>query len=244
MKYTKKMKLVPLQSGTGDSADGGDGTLEEDNTALTNSNNDGEKKGSGNKIRKYAADRQRKMLTIVLKLALANGYDETGMFKTMDGESMDIVPLLIYSLSPGRNITGLQDFVRLLHEANVKPQDVINFQVKEMLSKLSSSPKFTYERKKPPSPPPATSSSMRPLSPRSIPLPQTPPPHQQGSDQFQLPPVNDQVMDARTKRTIGDVDSDDDDDDERGGGKGDSKRRGGVKDREYDWSGDDSSNNI
>lgn len=91
-----------------------------------------------NSIRKYAADRQRKLLNVVLRVAAYGGYDEMGRIKTKDGsfmESSDIVPLLLYALSPGRQVHGLDEFVDLLYRADVDPEDIINTNVRELLRK-------------------------------------------------------------------------------------------------------------
>lgn len=89
-----------------------------------------------NSIRKYAAERQKKLLIIVLKIAQYGGYDTDGRIKSKDGSflaSSDIIPLLLHALSPGRNLHGLDEFIDLLYRAGVNPEDIINTNVRELL---------------------------------------------------------------------------------------------------------------
>lgn len=91
-----------------------------------------------NSIRKYALERQRKMIRVILKLAQSGSYDMDGSLLRTDGsplEDADMVSLLLYTMSPGRVVRGLHDFVEILINAGVTAADVINTQVKEMLMK-------------------------------------------------------------------------------------------------------------
>ena len=106
----------------------------------------------GNKIRQYAADRQRKLLTIVLKLASKQLYDSSGRIETRKGR-VEISPLLLYALSPGRTYPALGEFVDILHKAGVTPDEVINGSVKEML-RAKALNLLPHEQPLPPSPPP------------------------------------------------------------------------------------------
>ena len=225
MKHTNKMVLVPYQDGSGEM--GGEdsftprGTVSPPSPPQANPS-------KRNSIRKYAADRQRKMLTIVLKLALTRGYDEGGMMKTMDGDEMDIIPLLIYTLSPGRNIAGIHDFIELLYQAGVKPHDVINVHVRDLLNRRSrrTMPQKTYSRPpRPPSPP------RRP--PMSPPVPEKPP--RTFADEYQLPP--DEIMDERTKRVFDDVDDSSEDHSKRVSHK---RGRNDTSSEAIDWDAHDS----
>lgn len=90
----------------------------------------------GNRIKQYALDRQRKFLSIILKIASINGYDAEGRIKLRDGRYMersDILNLLTHALSPGRSVSGLQEFVELLREANVPSEMIINENVRAMM---------------------------------------------------------------------------------------------------------------
>ena len=91
-----------------------------------------------NSIRKYAVDRQRKLLSIVLKLAQSGAYDGSGTIMKPDGTPLyeaDLINLLLYTLSPGRMIKGLSEFVEILRHAGVTPNEILNNTVREMLLK-------------------------------------------------------------------------------------------------------------
>lgn len=89
-----------------------------------------------NRIKRYAMDRQRKLLKIILRLASVNGYDSQERIKLRNGtylDQSDVVSLLLYTLSPGKKVVGLEEFVELLKEAGVTSEMVINENVKAML---------------------------------------------------------------------------------------------------------------
>lgn len=130
MNNTRKMYLVPFQDGRGESDVFNESAPETSSTTEAASPAVTSKKG--NSIRKYAAERQLKLVQIVLRLALYGGYDSEGRIKTSDGYK-DIVPLLLYAASPGRNVKGLSDFIDLLYKANVSPDMIINSTVREEL---------------------------------------------------------------------------------------------------------------
>ena len=134
MNNTRKMYLVPYQQGRG----AGDESFQQDLVSAADVSTPDDivtPRNRGNSIRKYAAERHQKLLQIVLRLAAFGGYDEHGRISTSNGESLDIVPLLLYASSPGRNVRGISDFVELLYNANVSPDWIINSSVKEELSK-------------------------------------------------------------------------------------------------------------
>ena len=112
-----------------------------------------EETSKGNKIRRYAAERQRKLLSIVLKLASKQLYDSAGRIDTTRGK-VEITPLLLYALSPGRTYPALDEFVDLLHKAGVTPDEVINGSVKEML-RARYQHQQPYQQPLPSSPPPS-----------------------------------------------------------------------------------------
>lgn len=126
MNNTKKMYLVPYQSG-------GEGTPSDPFTEPETVQKESIPR-KGNSIRKYAAERQMKLLQIVLKLAASGCYDTDGRIKTSSGEEADIVPLLLLASSPGRSVRGLPDFVDLLYRSGVTPDMIINSSVREELS--------------------------------------------------------------------------------------------------------------
>ena len=131
--YAKKMTLVPVDETT-------EPTTEEFPTEVVVpvSQSSATTTTKRNSIRKYALDRQRKMIRVILKLAQSGSYDMNGSLLRTDGsplEDTDMVSLLLYTMSPGRVVRGLDDFVEILINAGVTATDVINTQVKEMLMK-------------------------------------------------------------------------------------------------------------
>lgn len=173
MRNTKKMILVPAQDGDGDADIFADPRQPE--------SAEPRKKNS---IRQYALDRQRKLISIVLRLASFGGYDEDGRIIDEDGRSLpssDIVALLLHALSPGRNVSGLNTFVSLLHRANISPDLIINGNVKQMLisrMQRQTLPK-THARSSRPSVPPAAPTARVVPEDRPVPLLPPPPPLQQ-----------------------------------------------------------------
>lgn len=127
MNNTKKMVLMPYQ-------DGGEDEVFENQPSQHTQTEAPVKRG--NSIRKYAAERQQKLLHIVLKLATHGGYDENGNIRGSNGESYDVVPLLLHASSPGRNVRGLTDFVNLLYKAGVSPDLIINSSVRDLLTEM------------------------------------------------------------------------------------------------------------
>lgn len=144
MNNTKKMVLIPYQEGGDDQNN--DMLIDTSNYHPPPMQSQIEAK-KGNSIRRYAAERQHKLLLIILKLAQYGGYDESGQFKTAHGESIDVVPLLAHASSPGRNVKGMNDFIELLYSAKVPTELIINVNVREALmkrysGKSNSSPNF------------------------------------------------------------------------------------------------------
>lgn len=82
-----------------------------------------------NSIRAHALNRQRKILTIIRKLAKIDGYNEQGQIKTRNGtflERSDIATLVLWAVSQDKIIHGLQEFVELLKTAGVTADEVMN----------------------------------------------------------------------------------------------------------------------
>lgn len=203
MNNTRKMVLRPYQDGGADA----DTNIEDVFTPSRSIETQTEKPKRGNSIRKYAADRQQKLLHIVLKLAAYGGYDEDGKIKTRHGEVMDIVPLLLYSSSPGRSVKGMADFVELLYNAGVSPDLVINVNVRDMLSDMFAS-------RGDPKPKPRSRLVPKRISAQDVPLPD-----QQDMDEAQSNPgtkrKSDDVVDEKESNTKAPVwDKDESEDDE------------------------------
>ena len=130
---------------------------------------------TANSIRRYAAERQRKMLNVVLRIATFGGYDEKGRIKSADGsfiDESDIVPLLSYALSPGRQVKGLDHFVNLLARAGVDPSDILNVNVRELLIKRLSNSSYSHPRS---TTPPSEPHETEELTPEPAELPPPPP---------------------------------------------------------------------
>lgn len=79
-----------------------------------------------------------KLLNIVLKIALKGGYNEDFRINDSEGNPIvntNIAKLIQAAVSPDKLIVGEKDFVRLLYEANVDPNWIVNQRLRHMLSK-------------------------------------------------------------------------------------------------------------
>jgi len=76
-----------------------------------------------------------RIIKIVLKLASVNGYDDEGRVKGANGyiSGSSLVVLLNYALSFGQPLIGELEFIRLLKEANVDPDLIVNENLKNKL---------------------------------------------------------------------------------------------------------------
>jgi hypothetical protein len=83
---------------------------------------------------------RKRLVKIILKLAKIKAYDEAGRILGSNGQYMDntdIDILLAYAMTPGRILSGEMDFVRLLREANVEPELIINDNLRSKLSNFN-----------------------------------------------------------------------------------------------------------
>ena len=99
-----------------------------------------ETKRKGNFIQDRARDRQKKLITIVLKLAAIQGYNEKCEIKLNDGSYMpntNIVELISHTLAANRAINGINQFVDLLKSAGVTEDLINNGQIINMLRSRS-----------------------------------------------------------------------------------------------------------
>jgi hypothetical protein len=81
-------------------------------------------------------DRLTRILKIILKLASVKGYDEILRVKRDDEsyvENSNIISLLNHSMSHGRLLTGLPEFIKLLYDARIDPDLIINENVRAKL---------------------------------------------------------------------------------------------------------------
>lgn len=95
-----------------------------------------------NFIKAHAMNRQRKLLSIILKLAKVDGYNDNLQIKGANGsylEKSDIVRLLLWSVSQDKFMYGLNEFVDLLKKAGVTSEDVLNENLKARLSGSTAS---------------------------------------------------------------------------------------------------------
>lgn len=154
MNHTRKMVLVPFsQVGSGFN----------DQISATSS------QPTQPNRRRHRGSRQRRMLQIVLRLALTNAYDDSGRFQTESGDHLDIVPLILHALSPGRSVRGIDSFVDLLLRAGVDPDMIINPDVRTRLMQRledeeGSNSRSANQAPPPPPPPPPPRSPDPPSS--------------------------------------------------------------------------------
>ena len=116
-----------------------------------------------NSIRAHALNRLRKLLTIVLKLAKVQGYNDNYQIKGQDGnyiERTDLQSLLNWAVSQDKVMVGLNEFVDLLKKAGVTPEDVLNENLKvrlgggnyKTIQNESGAKPIVYAEKAPPIP--------------------------------------------------------------------------------------------
>lgn len=233
MPSVRKFKLVPHsmsegpkkkddneQIGAGGSVDGDVGQLR-----------------TGNSFKAHAEDRQKKLVQIILKLARIQGYNDQNQIKKRDGtymEDTDITALMLFAVTKEKLMLGLSEFIDLLLEAGIGPDDVINENLKHKLALRSGSrrvqttslvdqqtPEPVIERPLPPPPPQEPQSPVweLPSEPQSrpvaVPVAIHPPPAQ--TMQSSLPSYAQPYL-TYGKRTRMDFEvdesSDDDDDHE------------------------------
>src|SRR6266700_2337321 len=117
-------------------------------------------------------DKIHKFLYIVLKVALRNGYNNDFSLNDINGRPIydtNIAELLNEALSPQKILLGENDFVRLLYEAEVDSNWIVNENIKAKL--LSYRPQKRNNNRSPPKPPryvsPSPPRSPSPSAPRS-----------------------------------------------------------------------------
>ena len=96
----------------------------------------------------------QRLLRIALKIASLDAYDEDFKIKDSNGspiEDSDIVALLNNAISSQKLLVGENDFIRLLFEAKVDPNWIVN---ENMRSKLLNYRPINTRPKQPPKEPP------------------------------------------------------------------------------------------
>lgn len=84
-------------------------------------------------------DKLLKIIKLILKLAKIEGYNEEGHIKSKNGgfaSNSDLARLAIQAMTPSRLYFGEDDFINLLYEAKIYPEDIINDNYKAKLAKL------------------------------------------------------------------------------------------------------------
>jgi len=97
---------------------------------------------------KHAFQNIHLVIRTVLKLALINGYDSEGRIRGTNGEfipNSNLLDLLNFAMTRGKNLKGTDEFVKLLLEAGIEPDWIINENIRSLLLNKSSSvlPKVT-----------------------------------------------------------------------------------------------------
>jgi hypothetical protein len=100
-----------------------------------------------------------KLLSIVLKIALKNGYNDDYRINDAEGNPIvktNVAKLVQYAISPDKAIVGENDFVRLLYDSNVDPNWIVNQRLRnKLLNYKQTRPKtLNISRPAPPPPPP------------------------------------------------------------------------------------------
>ena len=132
-----------------------------------NSLNSGSNNSTNNRKRPKRIERDldkiQKLLRIVLKIALYNGYNEDFNIHDSNGNIIsdsDICTLLNYALTPQKVLIGENDFIRVLYESDVNPYWIVNENVRARL--------LNYRGPRNPpkdSPPPPSPTAPRPPTP-------------------------------------------------------------------------------
>jgi len=102
-------------------------------------------KSKGNTIKEKAQLKMLNLLRVMSKVAMINGYDESGLIKDETGKSVentDFAVLLLNAMSPGELIVGEQEFISLLIKANVSADLILNENIKYKLSNLKSNSSY------------------------------------------------------------------------------------------------------
>jgi hypothetical protein len=94
-------------------------------------------------------DRLTRILKIILRLAPLKGYDDELRIKRKDDtyvSNSNIISLLNHCMSYGRQLTGLNELIELLHFARIDPELIINENIKAKLYSFINNNK-TYNDK-------------------------------------------------------------------------------------------------
>ena len=84
-------------------------------------------------------DKLNKIMKIFLKLASIKGYDIIGRVRDSNGHYIpesNIINLINHAMTHGKLLLAQNEFIKLLHEANVEPDLIINENIKVKLLNL------------------------------------------------------------------------------------------------------------
>jgi hypothetical protein len=87
-------------------------------------------------------------MKILLKLAKIDGYDIIGRIRNKNGDFLkgsDLITLINHSMTNGKLLLGESEFIRLLHEAKVEPELIINENVKVKLLNIYNKKAYTID---------------------------------------------------------------------------------------------------
>jgi hypothetical protein len=131
----QKMIAMPMES------ENNDENIEE-STDIMNSNTVSTKNQRA-KVKRINTflDKLNKIMKIFLKLANIRAYDVIGRVRDRKGNYIndsDIIALINHAMSHGKLLLAQNEFIRLLHEAKIEPELIINENIKAKLLNLYS----------------------------------------------------------------------------------------------------------
>ena len=166
--YSRRMVLVPA-----DAENQNNNNNSDDNSFNINSNVDTAPPPPSRPRRiERDGDKMQKLLKIVLKIALHNAYNEDFRINDSNGNPInesDVAALLLHALSAGKLLIGEEDFIRLLYEADVNPNWIVNENVKVRLLALRRQNGRQRRNNPPPTPPPSPPPTPPPSPPAAPP---------------------------------------------------------------------------
>jgi len=108
-----------------------------------------EKRQGSFKKEKKSLDKVFKIVSIALKLAKINAFDQDGRIRNDEGEivpNSNMAILLQHAMKNGRVLVGEEEFIKLLQEANVTSDLILNDNIRNKLNQLSMSVRVRQRR--------------------------------------------------------------------------------------------------
>lgn len=138
MEYSDKVAVVPFTEFTPQ-------MTHTSNIEMSTSNAEKKNKSSQTSSSAKAAEKLSKLLRIILKIAIINGYDDDGRIRDENGDIIyqsDLVSLLQKAMSYEKVLIGRNEFIHLLYKAKVPPDLIVNDDMRTRLLYLyKTSPK-------------------------------------------------------------------------------------------------------